>query len=108
MRLPILNLDKYTTLEQILKINEEFKEFRRSGQKETLEEGLDVIQSIMGYFFMIYEPFEIEQGFKAHYKKLEDRVGTERGHDFEGHIDINFNWNIDAIIDQIRDVMEAE
>lgn len=84
-KLPILDLSKYDEFEQTCKIQEEYAELMDSGNliEHDLEEGLDLIQSVIGYLRMIASDEEISEAMDKHRQKLEGR-----GHKILGYLEV--------------------
>ena len=89
MKLPILNLDKYTNDDQIKKLHEEWDEFLEADNfDETVFEGLDVIQAMLGYIKMLVpDNDDLKIYFEEHCKKLKDR-----GWEFDGEVELKFKF----------------
>lgn len=91
MRLAILDLEKYTVFQQMDKINEEISEWRSLPlvyKEENLAESIDMIQAIWGFMQLYATKEEIEEAFEKHIKKLRSRIGTDRGHEILGYINL--------------------
>jgi hypothetical protein len=106
LSLPILDLSKYSAEEQFKKIKEKFEEFKQScldhlesdsiyNFNDVLEESLDIITAITGLINMIAEHDEIAGAIQCYNRKLQSRVGTERGHDIIGKIE--FEVKLDCV-----------
>ena len=86
MKIARLDLDKYTRIEQLRKVQEEFEEvvdaYYNKEDEDIIEELWDLIQACFGLLFMILPGFLM---FKASYTKHKCKM---RRRSEEGRIDI--------------------
>lgn len=89
MKLPILNLQEFSTDFQLAKILEEWDEFLEADNYiETVREGLDVIQAMLGYLMMLVPDANDQKIYvDEHYKKLQ-----QRGWEFDGEVELKFKF----------------
>jgi hypothetical protein len=89
MKLPILNLDKYDRLQQCEKVTEEYQEFVNADNwTEHILEGIDVIQSMLGYLQkQVPDIDDLQRYFQIHNEKL-----ASRKWDTDGHIELKFHY----------------
>lgn len=87
IKLPILEL-QYTKKKQMDKILEELFEVNYAKKEEEQQgEMLDLLQAVIGLVLMIDEE-SLKKVNGKHINKLQEREGTERGHNIIGYLHI--------------------
>ena len=89
MKLPILNLEKYSKHKQLTKLQEEYEEFMEADSlDEEILEGIDLIQAMMGYLMkMTQNNDNLQKYFEIHNEKL-----SSRKWETDGHIELKFHY----------------